>query len=654
MRKPHTKYKAQNTRYKHSRFARRKAFTLLELLIVIGISTVLSGVGITYYAAQRRVKVLEAATQEIVGYLRYAQHKSIAQEEGKQWGVHFENPSSGSDFYALYSDSTYSSPVETRYLPAGVEFQSPSPGNSTDISFDKLTGTFSGTYKQIILKNTQGKTSNILVCSQGIIEKNSDVSICGLVNTTPPVIGAVIPENTSYGSFVDSPFDLTASISEPEGGVISCEYTTDGGTNWLPADLTGTGPDYTCTKTGITSPDGTALSLNIRATSSGGTGIGTAVSRTVDAAPPTCSDNWTDDWTSASPVNITLSSSDGTGSGVANTKYCVDTTNTCTPSTSGTSVSVTCASGATCVQYVRYSATDNVGNTSPVYSKRVRQDLQKPSDGTLTATAGVQEIDLSWSGFSDAGSGLATSNTYKLVYSTSTTPIDCNSGTQVYLGTATSYSHTGLTDSATYYYRVCAFDALGHMSSGATAQAPEYYCDEDGDGHYTGTLVDCPSGGTSATAGDDCNDSCATCYPGSTAYTTSPDGLDQDCDGTVDEITYTACTPSYGDATAWGYNSNCEWLEGGYYSSYREGGSNNAPADNTHCTVSGNTCTSYDGGWGNCSEQHAGWLENTNGYIDCAGNTWYHQEAGGCHACDETFEYTCSPMTGCTTTHHYQ
>ncbi len=40
----------------------------------------------------RGQKLLEFTTQEIVGYLRYAQQKSIGQEGGNQWGIHFENP----------------------------------------------------------------------------------------------------------------------------------------------------------------------------------------------------------------------------------------------------------------------------------------------------------------------------------------------------------------------------------------------------------------------------------------------------------------------------------------------------------------------------------------------------------------------------------
>ena len=45
---------------------------------------------------------------------------------------------------------------------------------------------------------------------------------------------------------------------------------------------------------------------------------------------------------------------------------------------------------------------------------------------------------------------------------------------------------------------------------------------------------DCDGDGYTYGNGD-CDESCDTCYVGSTAYTTSPDGKDQDCDGVVDE-----------------------------------------------------------------------------------------------------------------------
>jgi len=102
-----------------------KGFTLLEVLIVAGITAVLAGVGISSYINQQRAKLLDTSVQEVVGYLHYAQQKSMAQEGGNQWGVHFENPVSGNDFYALYTGTSYTSPEETRYLPNGITFSTP-------------------------------------------------------------------------------------------------------------------------------------------------------------------------------------------------------------------------------------------------------------------------------------------------------------------------------------------------------------------------------------------------------------------------------------------------------------------------------------------------------------------------------------------------
>jgi len=78
------------------------------------------------------------------------------------------------------------------------------------------------------------------------------------------------------------------------------------------------------------------------------------------------------------------------------------------------------------------------------------------------------------------------------------------------------------------------------------------YCDEDNDAHFTKIVAQCPSGRYRSTVGDDCNDSCATCYPGSTAYTVCPDTLDQNCDGTADNYplgNFTCYSSNYGQQT---------------------------------------------------------------------------------------------------------
>jgi len=81
------------------------------------------------------------------------------------------------------------------------------------------------------------------------------------------------------------------------------------------------------------------------------------------------------------------------------------------------------------------------------------------------------------------------------------------------------------------------------------------YCDEDNDSHYSIAPAVCASGRYSFTIGDDCDESCSTCYPSSASYTASPDGLDQDCDGSIDE---TACTPGAYCASLITYQMTCD------------------------------------------------------------------------------------------------
>jgi hypothetical protein len=193
-----------------------------------------------------------------------------------------------------------------------------------------------------------------------------------------------------------------------------------------------------------------------------------------DKQIPVATDDWTNNWTATTPVTVTITPAD-IDSGISTAKYCTDIANTCTPTTVGTSASLTCASGSTCTQYVRYASWDNVGNASSIYSETARQDLQAPTNPTLTATAGNTQVSLSWITSSDTGSGMHATTPYKVVFATgATAPANCSTGTQIYLNTGTSYIHTGLTNGTQYSYRACALDAMSNMSAGTTASATPF------------------------------------------------------------------------------------------------------------------------------------------------------------------------------------
>ena len=95
-------------------------------------------------------------------------------------------------------------------------------------------------------------------------------------------------------------------------------------------------------------------------------------------------------------------------------------------------------------------------------------DIVAPTGGALTASPGNTRVGLSWSGFSDASSGIYG---YKLVYATGAAPASCAAGTTLYIGPGTSYHQIGLTNGTVYYYRVCAYDNSFNISGGVTATA---------------------------------------------------------------------------------------------------------------------------------------------------------------------------------------
>lgn len=63
------------------------------------------------------------------------------------------------------------------------------------------------------------------------------------------------------------------------------------------------------------------------------------------------------------------------------------------------------------------------------------------------------------------------------------------------------------------------------------------YCDNDADGHFSKVSALSCIGTSRNSQGDDCNDQCPECFPGSTSYTLTPDGLDQNCNDSIDDNT---------------------------------------------------------------------------------------------------------------------
>ncbi|OGY64512.1 MAG: hypothetical protein A3I24_04045 [Candidatus Harrisonbacteria bacterium RIFCSPLOWO2_02_FULL_41_13b] len=116
-----------------------RGLTLIEILISIAIIALLGTTVLLSFSGYRQRQVLESSARSLAATLRDANKKAVNQDQGKEWGVHFERAISGRDFYAVFNGPVYLTPVQLVYLPPTLRFIDPASGFK-EIIFEKLTG----------------------------------------------------------------------------------------------------------------------------------------------------------------------------------------------------------------------------------------------------------------------------------------------------------------------------------------------------------------------------------------------------------------------------------------------------------------------------------------------------------------------------------
>jgi hypothetical protein len=112
---------------------------------------------------------------------------------------------------------------------------------------------------------------------------------------------------------------------------------------------------------------------------------------------------------------------------------------------------------------------DGRGNVSRnAHGVRVSLDRYAPEGGSVSANLRPSAVALDWRGFVDEGVGVAG---YMVVQKEGAFPADCDDGEVIYVGEATSTQATDLVMGQRTAWRVCAIDAVGHISAGAVVDA---------------------------------------------------------------------------------------------------------------------------------------------------------------------------------------
>lgn len=112
---------------------------------------------------------LDSSTKTLVADLREARARAMRGEETKRWGIHAVN--GATDYYELFSTPTNYADVgkvvvATTTLPSTVFFSSPIESSSTDVVFERITGT-AGASSLILI--AEGKSLTTTISALGAI-----------------------------------------------------------------------------------------------------------------------------------------------------------------------------------------------------------------------------------------------------------------------------------------------------------------------------------------------------------------------------------------------------------------------------------------------------------------------------------------------------
>ena len=138
---------------------RTEGFSLVELMIVVGLIAVMAGVAVPSVTAGMRRYSLTTASQQVVSTIRAARLQAVGTNATLR--VRFNHPATG-QYQVL--DAADAAVGDVQFLPDGADFSSV----SGDIEIDTSGRTTAVT--TIVLSNVDGQTNTITVSPSGRVQ----------------------------------------------------------------------------------------------------------------------------------------------------------------------------------------------------------------------------------------------------------------------------------------------------------------------------------------------------------------------------------------------------------------------------------------------------------------------------------------------------
>ena len=163
--------------------AKKKGFSIFEIMLVIAIISIIGTVGAISASSFQTKQNLRLTMDELIAAIRDTRQKSITQENGKPWGVRFNQTESGKGQYVIFSGTSSESGTVTQTvsLRRNIQFgEFCGISTSSEITFQSMTGKVAS-LKNVILSTGSSRypVGSITIDTLGRVYSQLETGVLG-------------------------------------------------------------------------------------------------------------------------------------------------------------------------------------------------------------------------------------------------------------------------------------------------------------------------------------------------------------------------------------------------------------------------------------------------------------------------------------------